>query len=136
MTTEKITKKEYFQMLINLCEGVEAPDLPLEDMIDFCNKEIALLDKRAEKAKANAAKKRDEGDALTEQVFECLSDEDFESIATITERIDDETVSVAKVQYRLGQLAKDGRAEKGTIKVPATETTKARTIVGYRKVTD
>ena len=137
MNKEKVTKRDYFTFISEVFSELqfdEEPTISASDVMDFCEKEIALLDKKAAKAKENAAKKKDNGDALMEQVFECLSDEEFEPIAVITERIDDDSVSVAKVQYRLTKLAKEGRAEKGVIKLPATETAKARTIVGYRKM--
>ena len=70
----------------------------------------------AGKAKETAARKRAEGDELTERVAEVLSDE-LTTIADITELIGDEAVSTAKTQYRLNQLVKMGRARKEEITI-------------------
>jgi hypothetical protein len=46
----------------------------------------------------------------------------------------DEEVTPNKVSYRLSQLVKAGVAESTDVKVPATETSKARTIKAYKLV--
>ena len=102
-------------------------------VVAFCDNEIALLDKKAAKAKENAAKKKAEGDELTDAVLEALSDE-FEPIADIAGRIDGEDVTVSKVTYRLTQLCKAGKAEKTELTVPGVDGGKARKIMGYRAV--
>ena len=131
---EKMTKKEIFEMIINLVSELDMEQV--DTVIEFCEKEIAALDRKAEKAKENAAKKKAEGDALLETVYDALSEDEFETIAMIAKRVaeEDPEATVGKVQYRLGALAKDGRAEKSTIVIPATEDTKMRKVVGYRKI--
>lgn len=139
---EKITKREMYEALITLATtGVlayEGEDGRVEIMGDelkaFAENEIELLDKKAAKAKERAATKRAEGDELTAAVRDALSDE-FESIADIAARVEGADVSVAKVQYRLGQLAKNGEAEKSELTIPASEGGKARKLVGYRRMT-
>jgi len=137
-TVEKMTKKDYFEMIEDLVEMAKDADLGFDSdgLVEFCEKEIAALEKKAEEAKENAAKKKAEGDALLETVYDALSEDEFETIAAIAKKVIemDETASVGKVQYRLGALAKDGRAEKSTIVIPATEDTKMRKVVGYRKI--
>ena len=96
--------------------------------------EIALLDKKAAKAKETAAKKRAEGDELTDAVRAALSNEQLEPIADIAARIEGEDVTVSKVTYRLTQLVKNGEAEKGEISIPGGEGVKARKIMGYRLI--
>lgn len=131
---EKMTKKEIFEMIIDLVSELDMEQV--DTVIEFCEKEIAALEKKAEKAKENAAKKKAEGDALLETVYDALSEDEFETIAMIAKRVaeEDPEATVGKVQYRLGALAKDGRAEKSTIVIPATEDTKMRKVVGYRKI--
>ena len=136
---EKVTKRARFEEVIDLAtlaqeNGFEGFDF--EGMIAFATKEIASLDAKAEKAKERAAEKKAEGDALTEVVLDCLSDE-FEAIAVIAERVAAqegyEDVTLGKVQYRLGALARDGKATKGEVIIPATETSKKRVISGYAR---
>ena len=133
-TVEKMTKKETFEMIIDLVSGLDMEQV--DTVIDFCEKEIAALDRKAEKAKETAAKKKAESDALLEVVYDALGEDEFETIAAIAKRVADvePESTVGKVQYRLTALAKEGRAEKSTIVIPATEDTKMRKVVGYRKI--
>ena len=129
---EKITKREMYEAIAKAMETGEckyAPDV----VIEFCENEIALLDKKAAKAKERAATKKAEADELMEVVAEALS-EDFEPIAEIASRIQGDDVTVAKVQYRLRKLAEAGRAEKSEITIPGGEGVKARKVVGYRAI--
>ena len=129
---EKITKREMYEAIAKAMEAGEckyAPDV----VIEFCENEIALLDKKAAKAKERAATKKAEADELMEVVAEALS-EDFEPIAEIAGRIQGDDVTVAKVQYRLRKLAEAGRAEKSEITIPGGEGVKARKVVGYRAI--
>ena len=127
---KKISKREMFEAIKAAMETGETaihPDL----IVEFCDKEIEALDKKAAKAKETAAKKKAEGDELTERVFEALTDE-FECIACITNKIEDEDVSIAKVQYRLGQLVKQDRAEKMEITIESDG--KKRKAMAYRLI--
>ena len=128
---EKITKREMYEAIIEVVNGGEWK-YDASDVIDFCENEIALLDKKAAKAKETAAKKRAEGDELTAAVREALSADTFEPIADIAARIEGEDVTIAKVTYRLGQLVKNGEAEKSEISIPGGEGVKARKIMAYR----
>ena len=125
-----LPKRSVYEALLQMVEtGTLA--ITEDELKTFCENEIALLDKKAEKAKERAATKRAEGDALTDAVRGALTGE-FEPIADIATRIEGEDVTVAKVQYRLGQLVKAGEAEKEQITVPGSEGQKARKIMGYR----
>lgn len=128
---EKLTKRSVYEALLKMVTETGTLDITEEDLKTFCENEIALLDKKAEKAKERAATKRAEGDALTDAVRSALTGE-FEPIADIAARIEGEDVTVSKVQYRLGQLVKNGEAEKEQITIPATDTTKARKVMAYR----
>lgn len=139
---EKITKREMYMALINLANTGNltyetdngAVVVTAEDLKTFAENEIALLDKKAAKAKEAAAKKRAEGDELTDAVRAALSTETFESIAEIAARIEGSDVTVSKVTYRLTQLVKNGEAEKSEIEVAGGEGQKKRKIMGYRKL--
>ena len=137
---EKITKREMFEAIKGLAESgaLHMADfnegISDEAVADFCANEIALLDKKAVKAKERAATKKAEGDELTEAVRAAMSAEEFEPIADIAARIEGEDVTVAKVQYRLTQLVKNGEAEKEQITVPGGEGQKARKIMAYKLI--
>lgn len=123
----KITKKDMFKTIASLLADNA-------EVVAFCDNEIALLEKKAAKAKETAAKKKAEGDELRDVVFTAMSDTDFETIADIAARIEGEDVTVAKVTYRLTSLVKAGLAEKTEVTIPATETSKARKVCAYRAI--
>ena len=127
---EKLTKRSVYEALLKMVE-TGTLEITEDELKTFCENEIALLDKKAEKAKERAATKRAEGDALTDAVRAALTGE-FESIADIAARIEGEDVTVAKVQYRLGQLAKNGEAVKEQITIPGSEGQKARKVMAYK----
>ena len=135
---EKMTKRNVYEALINYATtGVMSYDgneVTAEALAAFAENEIALLDKKAVKAKERAATKRAEGDELTAAVRAAMSTEEFEPIADIAARIEGEDVTVAKVQYRLTQLVKTGEAEKEQVTVPGGEGQKARKIMAYKLI--
>lgn len=133
--TVKVTKKDYYNNIIQAMKTGEVSIDPV-DIIAFCENEIAMLDRKAEKAKERAAAKKADGDALTEAVKAALTDE-FAVTADVTMKVaevlgDNAEVTIHKVQYRLTQLAKAGEAEVTDMKIEATETSKARTLKAYR----
>ena len=137
MTEKKITKKEFYAGIIEVMQTGNSPIAP-DEVIAFCENEIALLDKKAEKAKARAAAKKAEGDELTDIVKSVMSTDEFEVIADIAAKVAeiDAESTIHKVTYRLGQLVKNGLAESTDVKIPASEGAKARTIKGYRLLND
>ena len=108
-TEKKITKRDRF-------EEIKALLADNADIVEFCDNEIALLDGKAEKAKARNAKKKAEGDALLTAVADILT-EDFQTITDITGKIDGDDVTNAKVQARLKKLVDSGVAVKEQISV-------------------
>ena len=139
---EKMTKRNVYEALINYANGgamAYAGDegdvvVTAEALAAFAENEIALLDKKAVKAKERAAQKRAEGDELTDAVRAALSTETFEPIAEIAARIEGEDVTVAKVTYRLTQLVKNSEAEKQELTIPGAEGQKSRKVQGYKLV--
>ena len=135
---EKMTKRNVYEALINYATtGVMSYDgneITAEALAAFAENEIALLDKKAVKAKERAAQKRAEGDELTDAVRAAMSAENFEPIADIAARIEGEDVTVAKVTYRLTQLVKNGEAEKSELTIPGGEGQKARKVQGYKLI--
>ena len=135
MTNTKITRKARLETLIQLFNGdiVIADIADTADYVDFFNKEIVALDKKAAKAKETAAKKRAESDALTDRLEGVLT-ADFTSIADLLVSLNDEDVTPQKAAIRLSKLADAGKAEKGEIVIPGVDGKKARKIVAYKAI--
>lgn len=140
---EKTTKRNIYEALINyategIMEFTDKDGSVIEVTPDyikaFAENEIALLDKKAAKAKETAAKKKDEGDELYEAVRNALTDE-FATIADITAAIEGEDVTVSKTTYRLNKLVAAGIAEKTDIKVGGEDGKKTRTVKAFRLAT-
>ena len=137
---EKMTKRNVYEALINYAngghmaysDGENEVVVTAEALAAFAENEIALLDKKAVKAKERAAQKRAEGDELTDAVRSAMSTDTFEPIADIAARIEGEDVTVSKVTYRLGQLVKNGEAEKTQIEIVGDEGQKKRKVVAYK----
>jgi RNA-splicing ligase RtcB len=131
---KKFTKREVLEALAKGVQTGDYGDITVEDIVAYCENEIELLDKKAVKAKERQAAKKAEGDALTDAVKEALSTE-FETRDVIALRVAEtfgEEATVAKVGYRISQLVKEGIAVAEDMKIPATETTKARTVKSYK----
>ena len=101
------------------------------ELVEFCDKEIEFLDKKAAKAKEASAKRKAEGDALTALVKAALTDE-FQTIADVTAVVveGDAEATVAKVTYRISQLVKNGEAIRDEAKI--TDGDKSRTVKVYK----
>ena len=131
MTTVKVTKRERYESIKALVEAVGAVEgIDTDGIVAFCDKEIATLDTRAEKAKERAAEKRAEGDELQAAVLAALTDK-LASRQEITDRIEGEDVTLAKVGYRLTALVKQGLAVKEEIAVTG-EDGKSKKVAAYR----
>ena len=128
-----VTKRELYTAIREVFENSDTSigDVTPDMIIEFCDKEIAALDRRAEKARENAAKRKADGDDMTEAVYAALTDE-FATIAAITLATDFEDVTVGKVQYRLKTLVDSNRAEKQEITVE--ENGKSRKAMGFRRI--
>lgn len=113
---DKKTKKELFT---ELKEIVYAAQLNSEDetaYIEFIDRQIASIDKRAETAKTRAEEKKVASDALTDAIYDLVTDEP-KTVEDIVGEIDDEEVTRNKVTARLGKLVKSGLVKKETVKI-------------------
>ena len=121
----KITEREIYNFIL---DGTIDRDL----LVEFATKKLAQLDHRNEKAKERAAKKRAEGDELTEKVFALVSDEP-QSREDITNALLNagEDVTVGKVGYRLSALVADGRIVKEEAVFPGGEGEKTKRVMVY-----
>ena len=123
---KKITKRDNFNAIIEVLT-----DAGREDLAKVIEHEIELLDAKSSKAKATAAKKKAEGDALRDAVQAVLTDE-LATIKEITEKVEFEGFdgSQAKVQYRLNALVNAGIAVKEQVTVGEGES--RRKLMAYR----
>lgn len=115
---KKITKRDYYEMLKEIVYPTNADcEMTVEqgELIEFLDKQISLIDSKAEKAKARNAEKKANGDELREVVQGVLTDE-FQTIDAIVAQIEGEEVTKAKVTARLTALVNNGIAEKTDVK--------------------
>ena len=110
---KKTTKRDYYEMLkeIVLNANVEGAI----ELVEFIDKQVSLIDSKAEKAKARNAEKKANGDELREAVQNVLTDE-FQTIDAIVSQIEGEEITKAKITARLTSLVKNGIAEKTDVK--------------------
>ena len=129
---KKITRKDVLNTIVAITdtelefEVAEGVIVTGADIVEFAEKTLAQLEKKADSAKA---KKAEASDALREAVVAALSNEPA-TIAKITEAIDVEGVTPAKVVARLTALVKAGVAEKSEVKLEDGRKIKAYALVG------
>lgn len=109
MAEAKITKKEYFENILQIINTIDADNK--NDLIDFINHEIELIESKAAKAKERAEKNKQQSDELTVKIENKLS-ADWQTSDDITTAINEEDVTRSKVIARLSQLVKNGKVEK------------------------
>ena len=131
-TSKKFTKRDYYSTILNILDTATLPDdsMTIEELKDFINHEIGLLDTRRAASAKRTQNRREEGDILRSRILEVMSAENFMSINEILKALDDEDISAQMVVARLTQCVKAGLAEKESISVPG----KQRKSSIYRKV--
>lgn len=133
-TTDRTTKRDFYEAIIKAMETGETNIEP-DKIIEFCENEIALLDKKADKAKERAAAKKAEVDELMEKVYAVLSDTEFMTRNAVMDALGDmpEDVSIAKVGARLTKMVNNQTVEKSELTVANAEGKKSK-VMGYRKL--
>lgn len=113
MENKKLTKKDYYGMLkeIVLTSNVDNK----EELEAFIDRQVEIIDNKAEKAKERAAEKKAEGDELRAAIKSVLT-EDYQSADDILAQLEGEDLSKAKIIARLTQLVNNGDAEKAQAK--------------------
>lgn len=118
MATEvvKITKKDCYNTLRNLVENTEFAadaDISADKLLSFIDREIELIDQRAEKSKKYQQEHKATDDAMTDMIMEVLSGSDSAlTVPDIVAKVVDSTPQ--KIVWRLGKLFKDGKINKDT----------------------
>lgn len=136
---KKTTKREYYSAILDILDyindgnGFNVDEITIAELADFINHEIELLDNKAEAAQKRAEKKKKEGDALREKVYEILDEEKYMTIQEIVAAVGDPDVSSQMITSRLSQLKKADRVEKDSVSISATEGSKAKKLSAYRK---
>lgn len=123
---KKMTKKEYFEAIIEMATGAER-----EDIVVFAKEQIKQLDKKAAKAKEKAAEKKAEVDEIYVAVQGILTEEN-QTIDEITAQVQIEDITRQKVINRLTKLVNAGIAEKDMQKFEGV----SRKIPVYKLVTE
>jgi DNA-binding transcriptional ArsR family regulator len=114
--TTKKTKTMLFEELREIVIDVVKDEEKHNELVDFIDKQIELLVKRKAAAADRAAKKKEESDALTEEILGLIG-EDLVTVDEIVIAINREDVTRNKVTARLGKLFKNGAIVKETVKV-------------------
>jgi hypothetical protein len=114
MKENKTTKREYFEILKEIVTNSTTENK--EEIIEFLDKQIELVDRKAEKAKERNAERKAAGDELRAYVESLLTDE-FQTIDAMMESITDEEITRGKVTSRLTQLVKADIAVRDEIKI-------------------
>lgn len=132
MENTKITKRDYYNEIIKAMTTGEF-DIDPELIAQFCKDEIALLDKKAAKAKERNAAKAAEADALLAFVEAALSTDEFKTIKDITDAVlvYDPDATTSKVTNRLTKLINAEIAEKQEVSVTNANGSKSKR-QGYR----
>lgn len=130
---KKFTNKDRFTAIIATLTGAEA-EVPTDELIAFCEKQIDALDRKSVKAKEKADARKEALDELTNTIYDILTDEPM-TIGQILEVLDDDELTNAKVSNRCSKLAKAGQAIKSEVTIPADKEagTKTRKLVAYAK---
>lgn len=110
---KKITKRDYYEMLKEIVTNSNVEGA--SELVEFIDKQVALIDTKAEKAKARNAEKKANGDELRDAVQAILTDE-FQTIDAIVAQVEGEEITKAKVTARLTSLVNNGIAEKADVK--------------------
>ena len=114
--TDKKTKVMYFTELRDMNMNAVNDEEKQDELLAFIDKQIETLEKRKEAAATRAAKKKEESDALTEEILGLIGEE-LVTVDEIVVAINREDVTRNKVTARLGKLFKNGAIVKETVKV-------------------
>lgn len=122
---EKMTKVEMYTAIVTF-----ATEQGREDLVEFANHEIELLQNRAAKAKERAAAKAAEPDEMMHAIQAVLTAEP-QTVDQIVAALDNAEYTKGKVVARLTKLVNGGSVVKSEVKVEKTETAKAHKVSAY-----
>lgn len=131
MEKTKITNKSRYAAIINALTGA-LTDIETDELVDFCERQIASIERKSEKARERAAEQRKVSDELAERIASMLTDEP-QTLGELTAAIGDEDITPSKVSSRCSKLLKEGRADKTEVTVPGVDGGKSRKLVAYTR---
>ena len=120
MSDKKFTNKDMFITIKALLTGDDVDEAAPSDaeLIEWCDKKIEILERKADKAREKAAEKKVAGDELQERIYSVLVDAGREMTAdSILEALDTEGLSKQKIIARLSNLVKAGKVVKDEVRV-------------------
>lgn len=129
MEKTKITNKSRYAAIINALTGAPT-DIETDELVDFCERQIASIERKSEKARERAAEQRKVSDELAERIASMLTEEP-QTLGELTVAIGDEDITPSKVSSRCSKLLKEGRAIKTEVTVPGADGGKSRKLVAY-----
>lgn len=101
------------------------------ELVEYCEKELAKLDKKNAKAKERAAEKRAIGDELQADVLSVINTDPQtrdDILAAVVEVNGDEELTVGKIQSKLNNLVEAGKIAKCKVKTEDGKTKTAYTV--------
>ena len=129
MEKTKITNKSRYAAIINALTGAPC-DIETDELVNFCERQIAAIDRKSEKARERAAEQRKVSDELTERIAAMLTDKP-QTLGDLAAAINEEDITTSKVSARCSKLVKEGRAVKTEVNVPGADGAKSRKLVAY-----
>ena len=111
MATEKMTKKDYFNQLLAIPEVAEKNDL-----VDFINHQIELLDNRNKKKDGTVTKVQLEHRELMDKILNLMECDTGYTCGDLHKFLNDPNISANKVSAMLKKLVDSGEIEKTTEK--------------------
>lgn len=127
---KKFTKVDMFTALKELVTATESLEAETKaNLLEGLDKELASLEKRKESAQKRAAAKKEESDALTDEILAIVKNAtDMILVDDIVAALDNEEVTRNKVTARLGKLVTAGEIVKDVVKVEGSRK------MGYKAV--
>lgn len=122
---EKMTKVMKYAMVKEIVMAADIEEDVRVELIGLCEDEIAMIERKAVKAKERAAAKKAEADVIIDQVKAVLTDE-LQTVEQIVAAIGDEDVTKGKVVNRMKKLIEAEVAIKDFVKVDK------RKVVAYK----
>ena len=120
-----MTRFETFEAIKAFAMGNVLTEEQVTEVVEFCAKEQAAIERKNEKARERSAAKRAAGDALRERI-EAVLGADPKTINEIMETLGDEDLTPSKIVSRLNQLVKAERVVKEHVSVDG------RKLMAYR----
>lgn len=117
MVEKKATEKEMYEVIKAIVAGSDE----YAEIVEFCDKKIAQINRRRERDAEKRAEKKEKVDEIRTLVFGCLWEEavtaDMVMDSIDAALIEEFEITIYKVRNRLSALVRDGVAKKCEKKV-------------------